>query len=308
MDSLVRIEGKPIEKLIEVVSNAVGVLFEPWQMIRKAKAEAKSKSIIAVEQAKTMAIIEGDIEKAQYLVRVNERLVKKETKRQKNIEEVVLKAGKFLETEKEVSEEPVNLDWATRFFDIVQDVSDNEMQFLWGQILAGEIKQPQSYSLRTLETLRNMTKDEAELFQKIAQFAIKRDEIFVFSDYKVLESFGVSYSDIAKLVEIGLLQSGDFVNKVFPKVENDDNFGLVYGSYVVVVCLKANSPSFSIPVRPFTVSGQELVKLVNIIPSVDYIKELAASIKKKSKAEVLYAVITMEDGKGSIEYDDPIEL
>ena len=79
MGALIKIEGKPIEKLIEVVSNAIGSLYEPRQIIRKAKAEAKAESIHTIEQAKTKAIIDGDTEKAQYLETINERLMKKET-------------------------------------------------------------------------------------------------------------------------------------------------------------------------------------------------------------------------------------
>ena len=90
MNSLIKIfEGKPIEKLIDVVSKAIGTIYEPRQIVRKAKAEAKAESIRAIELAKTNAIIEGDTGKAEYLDRINNRLVNKETKRQKNIEEVV---------------------------------------------------------------------------------------------------------------------------------------------------------------------------------------------------------------------------
>ena len=76
MNSIIKFEGKPIEKLIDVVSNAIGTLYEPRQIVRKARAEAKAESIKAIEQAKTKAIIEGNTEKVSYLERVNERLVK----------------------------------------------------------------------------------------------------------------------------------------------------------------------------------------------------------------------------------------
>ena len=45
MDSLVKIDGKPIEKLIEVVSNAIGTLYEPRQLVRIARAEAEAERI-----------------------------------------------------------------------------------------------------------------------------------------------------------------------------------------------------------------------------------------------------------------------
>lgn len=306
MNSLIKIDGKPVEKLIDVVSNAVGILFEPWQIVRKAKAEAKSESIIAVERAKTKALIDGDIEKAESLERINERLVNKEIRRQNNIENVVYAAGSVLEADNSVSEKPVNQDWATRFFDIVQDVSDNEMQNLWGQILAGEIKQPQSYSLRTLEILRNMTKEDAETFQKVAQFALRQGDSFLFTSDNVLEKFGVSYSNIAKLIEIGLLQPGDFVTRSYSTINSSDNkFGIIYGDLIIIINQKADAPKISISIRQFTTPGNELVKLINITPNINYIKELALRLKN-DYVKVSYAKISGFEEDGDVNYNEPV--
>ena len=41
--NIVKIDGKPIEKLIEVVSNAIGTLYEPRQLVRIARAEAEAE-------------------------------------------------------------------------------------------------------------------------------------------------------------------------------------------------------------------------------------------------------------------------
>ena len=303
MNSLIKFEGKPIEKLIDVVSKTIGTIYEPRQIVRKAKAEAKAESIKAIEQAKTNAIIEGDTEKAEYLDRINNRLVNKETKRQKNIEDVVSTAVTFLEAEKDVSNEPVNSDWATRFFDIVQDISDNEMQLLWGQILAGEIKRPQSYSLRTLEILRNMTKEEAELFRKVAQFVLVQEGAFIYSSNYILKKYGVYYSDIAKLIEIGLIRSGDNVRNTYaPNNTSDNNISLIYGNVVVIIDQIPNASFFSFPVRLLTTPGKELIKLININPNIEYLKDLATEIKN-NKVKISYAKITNLD-KDGIYYDD----
>lgn len=306
MDSLIKIEGKPLEKLMDVVSNAIGTLYKPRQIVREATAEAKAESIKAIEQAKTQAMLNGDIEKVQYLETINERLVAKEIKRQKNIENVVIVAGNILQTEKTVSEEPVNEDWATRFFDIAQDVSDDEMQNLWGQILAGEIKHPQSYSLRTLEILRNMTKDEAEIFQKVAQFALLQEDAFIYSSNDVLNKLGVPYSSIAKLVEIGLLQSGDFVSRnYFSDKTKKVVHGIIYGNLVVLVNQKANAPKISFKIRLFTTPGKELLKLVNIKPNIEYIQEFAKKIKNDDVL-VNYAEFISLEANGCVSYQEPV--
>ena len=308
MDNLIKIEGKPLEKLIDVVSNAIGTLYKPRQIEREARAEAKAEKIKDIEHAKTQAILDGDLDKAQYLETINERLVAKETKRQKNIENVVAVAGKVLQAEGTVSEESVNPDWATRFFDIAQDVSDEEMQNLWGQILAGEIKQPQSYSLRTLEILRNMTKEEAKIFQKVSQFALLQGNAFLYAHDDVLENFGIIYSCVAKLIEIGLLQSGDFVTRNYSSIKTTDKIlGIIYGKIVLLVNQKANSPKISFKVRLFTTPGKELLKLVDIKPNMEYMQEFAKAIKRDDVV-VGYAEIISLEADGTIRYKDPVIL
>ncbi len=304
MDSLIKIEGKPLEKLIDTVTNALGTVFEPWCIKRKAKAEAKAEAIKAIEQAKTKAIIDGDTEKALYYEHIDKRLTYKEYKRQQNIDTVVSNAGNILSNEKNVSSEKVNEDWTTRFFDIVQDVSDNEMQLLWGQILAGEIKQPKSYSLRTLELLRNMTKEEAELFQKVAQFTIVGGNTFILSVQDFFKRKGILYTDIAKLVEIGLLQQGDFVNQNYmPTNEYGDEISLIYGKKLITIRRKPKSPKLSIPIKLFSTPGQELVKLVSITPNLDYIQELAKTIKNDNVKVYCYNIVST-DSNDKITYDN----
>ncbi len=301
MDSIVKLEGKPIEKLIDTVSNAIGNFCEPWLKVRAAKAEAKIESIKAIEKAKTEAIINGDLQRVEYLHVVENRLVTKEVKRQKNIEEVISNAKKILEAEKEVSEEKVDPDWTARFFNIVQDVSNEDMQLLWGQILAGEVKQPKSYSLRTLELLRNMTQEEAELFQKVAQFNI---DGFIYSSNDFLKKKGISYTAIAKLIEIGLLQSGDLVQRFFDATTTSARENpLVYGNILILIKQNVNSPKFSIPIRLFSTPGEELTKLVEITPDLEYVQELANTIKNE-KVKIYFAKIKSIDKNGVINYDD----
>lgn len=304
MDSIVKLEGKPIEKLIDTVSNTIGNFCEPWLKVRAAKAEAKIESIKAIEKAKTEAIINGDLQRVEYLHIVENRLVTKEVKRQKNIEEVISNAKKILEAEKEVSEEKVDPDWTARFFNIVQDVSNEDMQLLWGQILAGEVKQPKSYSLRTLELLRNMTQEEAELFQKVAQFNIQcNNEAFIFSSDDFLKSHGISYTEIAKLIEFGLLQSGDFVHEQIKATTSEsDEICLVYGNILIIIRRSAYSPKLSIPVRLFSTSGKELTKLVTITPDLDYIKALANTIRHE-KVKIYFAKINSIDKNGVVNYN-----
>lgn len=107
-----------------------------------------------------------------------------------------------------------SFDWFIRYYEASGNISDKEMQVLWAKILAGEIEKPSSYSLRTLDVLRNMSKEEAECFVKIFNDSIKTEsEKYVISaDHDYLLKNGINYSDILMLEEIGLINSGSNIH------------------------------------------------------------------------------------------------
>lgn len=303
MDSLIKIDGKPLEKLIEVVSNGIGTLYRPRAM--RKEADAKAYEIRVVEKAKAEALAEGKLIEAENLDRLNERLLAKEVKRQNNIDDVIEVAASHLQSESTVTEEAVNEDWTTRFFDIVQDVSDDEMKKLWGQILAGEVKTPQSYSLRTLELLRNLSKNEADIFVKIARLSLcHNNSYFIYKGEEGdISKYNASYSDIAKLVEIGILQSGDFVQRTISAKEGDANTALTCCNIIILLTIKAGN-KIQIPIYLFTQAGIELLKLVNSEPDMEYIKELANHIMNIN-VKVQYSYILSKDSN-NIQYLVPL--
>lgn len=303
------IEGKPIEKLIEVVSKAIGVLYEPRQTVRMAKAEAEAERIKAIGHAKTEALIAGDEAKVEELSIIEKRIVAKEEKRQKNIEKVVGVAAQSIKEESNVSEEPVNPDWATRFFDIAQDISDEAMQDLWGRILAGEVKQPNSYSLRTLEALRNITREEAELFEKAAQYVLYDGSYYLYRFSDITEKeVPVEYSEIARLVEIGLFQAGSGVSQnYYNDKEEPRNAYLFYaGKYVALIEVTPSMKKVSFPIYSLTKAGEELYHLIQLTPDIGYFESVLRKISHANKkCNIKYAILNYLDySKGEFEYND----
>ncbi|MBO7267208.1 MAG: DUF2806 domain-containing protein [Bacteroidaceae bacterium] len=302
MEGLIKIEGKPLEKLIEVVSNGIGTLYRPRAI--KNEADAKAYAIKVIEKAKHEAIAEGKLIEAENLDRINERLVAKEIKRQNNIDDVIELAVNDLNQTESIIDVPVEQDWSTRFFDIVQDVSDNEMKILWGKILAGEVKRPKSYSLRTLELLRNLSKEEADIFVKVSQFVLKQNDYFIF-DGDEMSQLGISYIDIAKLTEIGLIQAGTFVHKEYKSLPDKDNkIGIQYKDYVIIISIQSGADNISLPINCLTTAGKELYQLIDVTPNIDYIKIIGDYIKKQ-KASAEYSKIYSINHKGGISYQTP---
>lgn len=300
----VNIDGKPLEKLIEVVSNGIGTLYRP-RRIRK-DADAQAYAIKVLEKAKAEAEADSIMIEIDTVKRIGERLVAKELKRQENIDTIVEMAANNL-TGVQVSDKPVDKDWASRFFDIVQDVSRKEMKILWAKILAKEIERPSSYSMRTLELLRNISFEEAELFVKLSDFVLKHNGCFIYLKEDDLNQFGLSYIDLAKLREAGLLHTGEMVTKTFISNKKDISQPIIiYGEMVVFLTIQPNTKNIVMPVMILTQAGREIYELVEHKDNIEYLKSFAAFIKKTNEtASVKYGRI-LELNENQVKYQTPL--
>src|SRR5258708_26000038 len=122
--------SKPANPLIEKISDAIGAVFKPGQIIRVAEAEA------IVDRIRTTA----EIERTERLQRAAIRFLAEETKKQENIESIISKA--LPEVSEQAKPEQVEDDWIANFFDKCRLISDEDMQKLWAKLLSGEANSP----------------------------------------------------------------------------------------------------------------------------------------------------------------------
>ena len=184
-----------IEKLLEVTASGIGstasFLFSRMVARRdadskliSAEGEARANIVLAESQSKTIqiiakaqadarstlispeAVVDGEV---TFGALVEQRIQFQEQKRQSNIESVVQQAALEL-GDTEVEDHQIDHDWTARFFSDVQDVSSEQMQELWGKILAGEVTSPGSTSIRTLSILKNLNQDAAGLLPSSAAY------------------------------------------------------------------------------------------------------------------------------------------
>lgn len=299
------IDGKPLEKLIQVVSDGIGTLYRPRKIRREADAQAYAIKVL--EGAKAEAGALSTLMDSDTASRIGQRLISKEIRRQENIDAVVEIAAENLQG-KDVSDNPVELDWASRFFEIVQDVSKDEMKVLWAKILAKEIERPSSYSLRTLELLRNISFEEAELFSKISEFVFIQERYsFVFTGNNELKKYGLHYYYLSKLREAGLLQTGEGVTRTFRSSESSvDTYKFVCGNYYLVLTIPPKSKKIVLPILLLSQAGCELFELTEHKDNLGYLKDFAAFVKKESPTvSVKYGSI-LERERTKIKYALPL--
>lgn len=201
-----------------------------------------------------------------------------EQRRLNNIKQVTGEALKALPPNTDVSDEPVDPDWYARYFDAVKDVSQEHMRKWWGRILAGEVVQPGSFSLRTLEVLRNMTTSEAKLFEQYCACAT--------SEGIVLAEEGLpqpAYPDILQLHECGLVSTGS--GFMFP-LGPENQLWLSYQSRRIKV---QDGPKRPMMVNTYlaTTAGRDLQRLCGVIGGDDVSRKVELHLTGKGlKVEV----------------------
>ena len=172
-------------------------------------------------------------------------LVVEEINKQENIESIARKCLGYIDKDL-IQEEEIDDDWLYTFRDSVKNISSEELQAIWAKLLANEIQSPSSYSLRTLNTLKNMSSSEAEKFKQFVKLTVE-DRVnlkrIVTNDLDILGKYGIEYLDIKLLEEIGLIQEGLTVNlppkgyayffidnnrllNIANNTENDGDFGI----------------------------------------------------------------------------------
>lgn len=233
-------------------------------------------------------------------------------RQQANIENIISQAANELQGANDgtVSDDPIDDDWITRFFGITKDISSAEMQFIWSKILAGEIKKPGSFSLRTLEVIRNLSQREATAFKKIIPFVV--NNYFLLRDLNYKEKYNIQPPDFLMLDACGLITlTNDTVYS--PEVTNEQSSYIENDFYIIIAqsptAQEAVLPSY---IYPLTTVGQELYSILDHPDNEDVIKDMAKSIFEKNpqKANLsVHKLISKSENNGNYRYNftvDPI--
>lgn len=271
--SLIDLKGisEPLTKLIETVSNGIGAIYEPTRKVRNAKAEAKAMCILAEAEQKTNDIAYRAFERVNY----------REIRRQNNIDSIVKEAVAMLPNT--VSSEPVDEDWIVNFFELSQDVGDEEMKQIWSKLLAGEVAKPGSFKSRTLQTVKSLTPEEARMFTAMCSFSFVTDEddyffpIFSHDFFVFIRENGVTTEIETHLKNIGLLSHSRIYYE--PDEVDGDTVTVHYFSKSYYTSPKPDDGHGEVVLEifPFTEIGRELAPISGAEPNADYIKCLLTS-------------------------------
>lgn len=251
--------SKPATVLVEKISDAVGGIFKPYQIVRVARAEAVAERVRA----------ESQIEISEVERRTVQRFLREEVRKQRNIEEITRQA--LPQVNEGAEPETVGDDWIANFFDKCRLVSDADMQRLWSRVLAGEANAPGSYSKRTVNFLSSLDSSEANLFTQLCSCAwyIGTPVPLI---YDVLNATykkrGLDFISLSHLDTVGLIKFDNTVG--FKRIGLPKTVAVSYfGTLVTLEFPKDDGNDLQLGKVLFTKTGMDLARVCGARPDPD---------------------------------------
>lgn len=202
--------------------------------------------------------------------------------------------SRLIDDDSDIPIENISQDWLNTWRDNASKVSDEDVQSLWGNVLAQEFLEPGRYSLRLLEFLRTMSKSDALLIEKIAPFISDNWLIYERRDYKdnLFNRFNIKESEIDFLEEIGILLGVSASGKVATANNLHENKNGFLASIKVskdrVIAISSDHKDKVVQYQLYEVSkiGCEVFSLINANINFDYVVWLGSQFVDDFKVEI----------------------
>lgn len=327
----------PGEKLViklweTLAEKGIGSLLSPWQTGREGKArnEVRRDEILMLAQAETDA---ADIRSGKKKLRSDGTLLLTNAidipavsderieptlalftaveygsrsaaaaaaRSEINSTKAILFAEEQLSKDAQVpSDRKVDDDWLFAWREHAGKVSTEDLQQLWGSVLAGEVKAPGKYSIRTLEFLKTLSKSEAEMISKLAGFVL--DGRIARDQKEYLESNGLSFSRLLQMQELGVVSGveGLGLNTKYKSLEEGRFINaLVSHNRALIVEHEDGSKMLEFKAYMLTNVGKQVLGLGSFEPDVEYLLLVGKEFAKKGFSVKLADWVDVSDTQG----------
>lgn len=305
LDVLDDLDGIPIPKAIkrsafkaigQLLTSAVGVPVAKLEAIAQGiRTEVKAKSIVSLAAAEAAGQrVRDDPQLAdRALLAYGSRIVGEQTNREAVAKAAVAELRELPEPEQEPKE--IDDDWLYRFSRYAEGVSNEDMQKLWGRVLAHQVTQPNSFSIRALETLSVMDQGDANTFQYVMNYSYESS--FEGSGVLIPYSNDQTYNEeltawwreqgiwqvIPDLETLGLFYSDGLLGNLTCEHFITDLKITVSGKQFLISRSEDHHPGGDYDFGPhhrITPVGKELRQLITIEPQTEYIDLVLNCIRK----------------------------
>lgn len=176
----------------------------------------------------------------------------------------------------------VDEDWLFAWRENAGKVSTEDLQRLWGSVLAGEVKAPGRYSIRTLEFLKTLSKAEAEMISKLARYVIGGRIARGQKEY--LESNGLSFSMLLEMQDMGVVSGVEalgLTTKYKSVVEGKFILALISHSKALIVEDEDASKTLEFEIYMLTAVGRQVLGLGTFEPDIEYLRLIGKDFANK---------------------------
>lgn len=193
-----------------------------------------------------------------------------------NLHQIIEETQKIVEEHKLDIAGYSKIDWIHIYFESAKNTSDTYMQSVWAKVLAKELSEPNSFSYKTLDILKNMSANEFVLFEKLTTLSVYN--IIVSGEY--LKRHGFYWLNLQKLKEYGLL-SLDATERTITVKANDKSNQIINNQYVLLFENEANI-QYEKKIEGYLLTNVaiELLKIVSKTTSESLAKDIALKIQE----------------------------
>lgn len=290
---------------LAVVNTAVPMVVQGVMTILFAEQNSSS---VAMEQIQS-----GNFSSAIKALASEGKLTAYDYYKWNNILKIAQKANDELREDAVMATSEFDFDWFLRFFEAAGNIRAEDMQHLWAKVLAGEIKQPGCFSLRTVEALRNMTAREALAFKNASELVLQESDgtFFLFcdtdlSDATINQKYGLTMDVILTLEGIGLISALRVDNEI--EVSDEGADGFFNGSDLMILFESSNEQFNTFRYRSYPLSevGKQLLPIVQEESNDDYLIDLGKLLREDLQEKVdvcVYRVISRNANDLELDFD-----
>lgn len=208
-------------------------------------------------------------------------------RKQINLGKSIFHAEDQITADDPVPDQEVDPDWLYRWKEQAEKFSADDMQLLWGKILAGEFKKPGTFNYRTLDILSSLSKDDAEVFLRLCSVAVPAGSIvFIFSNESINKKYGLNHFNMLKLRELGLLS---YVESTYAIDENEFFYFQKHKKLIRYFPKKETGLDICL----LTAVGQALYSLVDVELDLSCFREFLSWQLKEKKVESILVTEVM---------------
>lgn len=222
---------------------------------------------------------------------MGERFLIEQSVKQENFKAIVCKA----ELSTIANPQPIEPDWFLKWMKISEGVSREKVQDILAKILSSEVKKSGSFSLRTLEVLKNLSREELILFQNFCDISYSVpllgdaltaviSEPFGSPGNNGMISLGLAYPNLAILQDAGLIQTDLNAWRQLPvPTMLAMPFTIGPDAFILKPTNETVASAPKVAIINFTAAGLELRSVLTLRTNLEYEEKFLEWVKDKWK-------------------------